>query len=240
MNYQKIYDQIIDRAKERKLEGYKEKHHIIPKCMGGGNERENLVELTAREHFICHWLLHRIYPDVSALSFAFKMMATVTTPHQHRYTPSSRTVQEAKKAGARASSEILKGVKKSEEHKERSGSGNRGKKRTEEVKAVLSRLKLGKPSGAAKGVFQRTLEGVLVKWFRTTVEAAKETGIKSSNIQAAASGKYKQSGGYKWTYGQPQDVSRLEKVRKVVALVEGLHQDQLDSIEKLIKRWKNK
>ena len=52
MNYQRIYDQIINRAKERTLEGYKEKHHIIPKCMGGSNEKQNLIELTAKEHFI--------------------------------------------------------------------------------------------------------------------------------------------------------------------------------------------
>jgi len=56
MNYQKIYDQIIERAKNRKLEGYKEKHHIIPKCLGGPDNKENLVELTAREHFLCHLL----------------------------------------------------------------------------------------------------------------------------------------------------------------------------------------
>jgi hypothetical protein len=58
MNYEKIYDCIIKRAKTRKLEGYVEKHHIIPKCMGGSNEKQNIVELTAREHFyvICYYV----------------------------------------------------------------------------------------------------------------------------------------------------------------------------------------
>jgi len=54
MNYKRIHDQIIERAKSRILEGYKERHHIIPKCMGGNNEKDNLVYLTAREHFIIH------------------------------------------------------------------------------------------------------------------------------------------------------------------------------------------
>lgn len=71
MNYQRIYDQIIDRAKERKLEGYREKHHIIPKCMGGSNEKQNLIELTAREHFICHQLLIFIYPKSKKIAYAF-------------------------------------------------------------------------------------------------------------------------------------------------------------------------
>lgn len=50
---------LIEKAKSRTLpkEVYTEKHHIIPRSMGGNNKKENLVELTAREHFICHWLL---------------------------------------------------------------------------------------------------------------------------------------------------------------------------------------
>ena len=44
MNYQKVYNQIIERAKTRQLKGYTEKHHIIPKCLGGNNDKENLVE----------------------------------------------------------------------------------------------------------------------------------------------------------------------------------------------------
>tara|TARA_R110000868_G_scaffold392528_1_gene663182 strand:- start:1272 stop:1979 length:708 start_codon:yes stop_codon:yes gene_type:complete len=44
-------------AKHREVTGYTEKHHIIPESLGGTNDRDNLVELSAREHFICHWLL---------------------------------------------------------------------------------------------------------------------------------------------------------------------------------------
>ena len=59
MNYQKIHDAIIERAKTRKLEGYKERHHIIPRCLGGTDDNENLVDLTAREHFIIHLLYNK-------------------------------------------------------------------------------------------------------------------------------------------------------------------------------------
>ena len=38
MNYQKIYDSLIERARQRELKNvYFEKHHVIPKCMGGSN-----------------------------------------------------------------------------------------------------------------------------------------------------------------------------------------------------------
>lgn len=62
MNYQKIYNDLISRAQAREpLSEYKETHHIIPRCMGGSDDKENLVELTGREHFIAHWLLCKIY-----------------------------------------------------------------------------------------------------------------------------------------------------------------------------------
>lgn len=58
--YTKIYYQIINRAKNRILEGYSERHHVIPKSMGGSNSKENLVTLTGREHFVCHLLLTKM------------------------------------------------------------------------------------------------------------------------------------------------------------------------------------
>ena len=66
MNYKNIYYKIIEKAKEENINGkrnigYFEKHHIQPKSLGGNNNIENLVKLTAREHFICHWLLVKMY-----------------------------------------------------------------------------------------------------------------------------------------------------------------------------------
>ena len=55
--YTRWYYSIVNNAQLRVLDGYKEKHHIIPKSLGGTNELSNLVALTAREHFVCHRLL---------------------------------------------------------------------------------------------------------------------------------------------------------------------------------------
>ena len=76
MNYQLIHNQIIERAQHRVPAGYTERHHIIPKCMGGTNDCHNLVRLTAREHFIVHKLLVEIYPNEGCLKTAVWMMAT--------------------------------------------------------------------------------------------------------------------------------------------------------------------
>ena len=58
--YNNWYNQIIDRSRNRVLDGYSESHHIIPQSLGGLDTAENLTNLSAREHFICHWLLVKI------------------------------------------------------------------------------------------------------------------------------------------------------------------------------------
>ena len=75
MNYQKHYDRLIERANNRVMCGYSENHHIIPRCIGGSDKIENIVKLTAREHFLAHLLLVKIYPNERKLLFAVRMMS---------------------------------------------------------------------------------------------------------------------------------------------------------------------
>ncbi len=81
MNYQKHYDTLINRAKTRLLEGYSERHHIIPRCMGGTDEQDNLITLTAEEHYVAHQLLVKMYPDNYKLIYAAKMMTISNSGH---------------------------------------------------------------------------------------------------------------------------------------------------------------
>lgn len=71
MNYQRIYEQLT--AKDM-IADYTEKHHIIPRCMGGTNHKSNLVKLTPEAHYVAHQLLVKIYPDNYKLIFAVHMM----------------------------------------------------------------------------------------------------------------------------------------------------------------------
>jgi hypothetical protein len=75
--YTRIYFMIIDRAKSRILppEVYVEKHHVIPKSLGGDNRKSNLVRLTAREHFICHLLLPKMTTGESKRKMSFALWA---------------------------------------------------------------------------------------------------------------------------------------------------------------------
>lgn len=74
MDYHQHYEKLITRARNRILEGYTENHHIIPKCQGGSDHPENLVRLTAREHYIAHQLLAKMHPENYSLQFAANMM----------------------------------------------------------------------------------------------------------------------------------------------------------------------
>jgi len=74
MNYNNIYQRLINRAKERLAPPIYEQHHIIPKCMGGNDSEQNLVKLTPEEHYVAHQLLVKMYPEDKSLVFAANMM----------------------------------------------------------------------------------------------------------------------------------------------------------------------
>lgn len=86
MNYKKIYDSLIQKAVDRNWSKstatcYTETHHIIPKCVGGTNHIENLIELTASEHYLAHQLLVKIYKNNSKLIYALHCMSIQSGKH---------------------------------------------------------------------------------------------------------------------------------------------------------------
>lgn len=79
LNYSKIYNDLVAKAKVRGLnkkvlDGYFEKHHIVPKCLGGSEDSDNFVLFTAREHYVAHLLLWKLNPkSVGLFTAAFFM-----------------------------------------------------------------------------------------------------------------------------------------------------------------------
>lgn len=82
MDYQKIYNTLVRRGQNRILEGYSEKHHIIPRCVGGTDEETNLVSLTPEEHYLCHLLLVKIHPNNIRLVKAAMFMVSANKDQQ--------------------------------------------------------------------------------------------------------------------------------------------------------------
>jgi len=128
--YTQCYYNIVEQAKARSTVGYFEQHHIIPKSLGGSNDASNLVALTAREHFICHWLLTKMLPkspEQKKLYHAFSAFAMISSNQQRTIT--SRQYQILSKASKIA----LKG-----------NTHNKGKVRTLEAKEKQRQTMLAK------------------------------------------------------------------------------------------------
>jgi len=171
------YHSIIDNAKIRILEGYGEVHHIIPKSLGGSNSKENLVKLTAREHFICHLLLTKMLPPGTTrnkMIHAAWAMTTLENPNQDRYKVTSKTyeslrIQYSLLVKLRLTGKV--GRKHSEETKQKQSKALKGKTRrpmSEESKKKLSESLKGKNEGKV-----RTEEQKLAQSIRQTGRARK-------------------------------------------------------------------
>jgi hypothetical protein len=102
--YTITYYNIIAQAQSRTLDCYTENHHIIPKSLGGSNDSDNLVALTAREHFLCHWLLTKMTEGKARISmvYAFKGMCHWINGNQERYKIPARTYEILKQRMAEA------------------------------------------------------------------------------------------------------------------------------------------
>ena len=161
--YSHKYYTIIEKAKKRTdLEGYSEKHHILPKSLGGTNDEVNLVKLTAREHFICHLLLIRMVEGLAKAKMVYAAWQ-LSRPTKNKVLNVTNRVYERLK---KELSEAYTGKKRdpfsdqarknmSEAHK---GSKNYmyGKQHSEEVKEVMSQNRKGLTSGKSNPFYGKT------------------------------------------------------------------------------------
>lgn len=151
MNYRRIYDALMRRARQRDIDGYVERHHVIPKALGGAGLKDNIVRLTAREHFVAHWLLARIHGG--------PMWMPLMQFQGRRFGPgytNSRAYEEARRRWAKWSSDNQRGPNhwaygkespyKGKKRPELAGNnnGNFGKKRTPEQIAAVTSVNRGK------------------------------------------------------------------------------------------------
>lgn len=135
MNYHVHYERLMQRARVRALSGYRERHHIVPRCIGGTQSRVNLVELTPEEHYVAHQILVKIYPGNARIAYAAMAMAWQAI--------GNRPYGWLRRRYAAA----MRGVPKSAEHREKIARAQRGVKRgplTPEHRAKLSAVQIGK------------------------------------------------------------------------------------------------
>lgn len=128
--YKKYYNAIVENARIQDRTCYTEKHHIVPRSLGGSDSADNIVKLTAREHFICHWLLTKFVTGINKgkMIKALSLMRSETR-YQKRY---------ATKITAR----VYENIKA--EHAEILRKQNTGWQPTEEQRQKISESKMGK------------------------------------------------------------------------------------------------
>ena len=135
--YSRWYNHIVERARYRIIEDYTETHHIKPRSLGGSDDIDNLVALTAREHFICHWLLTKMTTgeDRYKMLNALRMMRAEKHGQQRYETAiTSRVYESIKTEYARLQSERIRGEK----------NPMWGRTHTEEARKLISEKNTGK------------------------------------------------------------------------------------------------
>jgi len=124
--YTRVYYSIISRAKSRSSSGYTETHHIIPRSLGGTDSKDNLVKLTAREHYICHLLLPKMLEGENKYKMLCAILRMAHSNQKQRITIPSRIYEKVKIEKAKLHSELFSdknnpfyGKKHSEETKQK-------------------------------------------------------------------------------------------------------------------------
>lgn len=142
--YYTKYNQIVKHYKDLDLKKSKafdtEIHHITPKSMGGDNSKENLVRVTARVHFLLHWMLCRIY-RTKEMAYAWNMMC-VNHTNGKRY--NGKSYEYARKLFGYCVSIRQTGTPLSSEHKRSISESNKGRRFTDDHRNNISNSKKGK------------------------------------------------------------------------------------------------
>jgi len=163
------YNVIIENAHNRTITGYKESHHILPQSLGGSDHKDNLVDLTAREHFICHWLLVKMHTGESKAKMVYALNGMKrTNKEQERYETAitSRVYAKLKEEFSKIHSKYMKGRVPS----------NKGKSMSEEQKAKIRATKAANPTKRSAEAIAKTVAK------QTGQKRSAETKLKMSQV----------------------------------------------------------
>ena len=203
-------------------EEYHERHHIVPKCIGGSNDEDNLIGLFAREHFEAHRLLALENPEVDSLVYAWWNMSHINKANGRNYEISSEEYEEAKIAFSIMHSKRLKGMfageknyfydthmygdknpmfgkHHTEESKKKNSESNKANW-TDDKRKSFGEIRKGRNNPNSRMIYQYDKNGNFIRVWGSISDTSRSLNIDVSNISACARGKYKTAGGYIWRY----------------------------------------
>lgn len=218
MNYRRIYNQLIQKARnESRVKGveiYYEAHHIIPECLGGEGtvwawrSHPNIVLLTPKEHYIAHLLLCEIYPNEKKLKFALWRMANPGN-RPTDYKMSSSGYSRLRNVVQQQLREQATGVPKSADTliKLRKPKGPRSVEHINSLKRIAKEKGFKGPvkdqkwyKAVSKIILQYDTNGSFLREWDSIQKASSELKINRSDIGGVCNGRYKTAGGFVWKF----------------------------------------
>lgn len=184
----------MNRAISRTVTGYTEKHHIIPKSFyinksktgwleGNPEDISNKVNLTAKEHFLCHLLLTKMTTGMAKTKMSFAI-AILSRSKKLQNKVTSRTYAYIKKLHSAASSITHKGVAEkhvvSLETRQKISKAKTGKKLSEETKKKMRKPKTAEHKLHMTGRITTDATRKKLSKSRVGKKASDETRIKQS------------------------------------------------------------
>jgi hypothetical protein len=206
MNYLKHYNMLMERSQNRVIDGYVEKHHIIPRCLGGTNDAANIAVLTPEEHFLAHQLLVKIYPNSPPLVNA----AVIMTTHHTEHRANNKLFGWLRRRASTYRKEWLK------ENGHPKGFLGKNHK-LEDIDKITAGIR---QTAVEKRIpiYAYNLDGTLYKKYESLIECAEDLGTNASNVKYTAEGKFTHCKGkqirYDYVESMPPRTSRLAGVKK--------------------------
>lgn len=159
---------------------YWETHHIIPKCIGGSDDENNLVLLTAREHYIAHWLLTKMHPKNKKIHYAFTMMCSLKD--KRRFT----TKQYERMKTVR--SNLMTGHEVTEETRKKISEKCTGYKHTKEAIEKIRQTSIGRSVGKThtKEAIEKIKQARALQFFSEESLQKRRDSLKKSWIKRIA------------------------------------------------------
>lgn len=147
---------LVNRAATRKLgpDADVEIHHVVPKCLGGTNDPNNLISLTLEEHFVAHQLLVKIYPTNRKLVFALSAMRMNNKSHSRN----NKMYGWIKRINIKARTGTTMSTESNEKRRQslkgrKTSTGMLGNSHREESKNKISKSQIGKMKTTSRTIY---------------------------------------------------------------------------------------
>lgn len=161
MNYKNIYENFIKSRKSKIFleNDYYETHHILPKSLGGTNDLENLIKLTARDHYFAHMLLARFAGPKMKLALMWFVYGTNRHGGGCKHVPNSNKIGKMREDANIAKSILMTGRIISEEHRQKISKSSKGRTPWNKGKVLLDEKYKGGKKNRGKSAWNSGITG---------------------------------------------------------------------------------